>query len=120
MKTINDIADSIYSYCTLAMDYDLDGLIFNSSSLISAIAENKYSLMELTEKDFNILKESLEANILELYEKNKVIAEQSIEESDVVKKFKRDSAKAEREEAKKFITYINRELDYEYFKQIVG
>jgi len=119
MKNIEEIADGIYAYCVYAMDYDMMGLVFNESSLLSAIKNKKSDLKGLSEEEFIILKEILKTKVSVLYERNKAIIEQEMVEGDVVKKMERDAALTEMDQAEKFIDYLTNELDYDYVKKIV-
>ena len=119
MKNLQKTADSIYAYCIMAMDYDMMGLRFNESSLLSAFTESRYNLQRLTEAEFSTLKRLLETKVLELYERNKVIADQEVSEDAVVKKMRQDDAKQEMAEAEKFLNYLNNKLTFDIVKSMV-
>ncbi len=117
---MKELVDRIYNYCQLAMNYDLDGLIFNPVSLASAIANKKEELKDVSEEDFNTLKITLAEKVQELYERNKIVVDKVIDEKDIIKNMTRDEAKDEMYQAEKFLAYINEKLDYVYFKKIIG
>ena len=119
MKNIEEIADGIYAYCVYAMDYDMMGLVFDESSLLSAIKNKKSELQELSEEEYVTLNETLKTKVSSLYERNKAIVEQEVVEGDVVKNMERDDALAEMTEAEDFMNYLSDELDYDYVKKIV-
>jgi len=119
MKNIEEIADGIYAYCVYAMDYDMVGLVFDASSLLSAIKSKKSDLQELSEEEYVTLKETLKTKVSALYERNKAIVVQEVAEGEVVKKMKRDNALAEMTQAENFMNYLSNELDYDYVKKIV-
>ena len=119
MKNKEEIADGIYTYCVYAMDYDMMGLVFDASSLLSAIKNKKSDLQELSEEEYVTLTEVLKTKVSVLYERNKAIVAQEVAEGDVVKKMERDDALAEMTQTENFMKYLSNELDYDYVKKIV-
>ena len=120
MKNLQKTADSIYAYCVMAMDYDMMGLIFSESALLSALRDKKHDIKELSEEEFITLKELLRHKVSDLYERNRAIVTQDVSEDDVVKKMTQDDAQSEMVQAETFIKYLNNELNYNDLKTIVG
>ena len=119
MKNIKETAESIYNYCVYAMDYDLMGLTFSESSLENALREKKEVLTNYSEDEFAALIDMLGTKVLNLYEKNRVIAQQEVKEDDVIGKMSTGDAVEEMKESEAFLTYVN-ELSYVEFKKIVA
>ena len=119
MNNIKTTADDIYSYCVYAMDYDMMGLTFSASSFKNAIKNNKDVLKMYTEEDFLFFQGQLVQKVQSLYDKNRDIVDQGIEEGDVLAKISYRDAQDEMSEAETFLTYITEQFDYVSFKKVV-